>query len=371
MKYKSPMKKIQLKLVVATAAAITAELFAPVFIGVAHAAPPPQLVSAFVRLDRHKALTATGGTICAKTNTLAQTPLLGSENDFQITFPTQGTGTDFVVNATATNWTVTTTNLPAGATAWPGIGTATAVSGKTVTFPSTALSASTLYCFNFVGTSTLTNGSSGNSLTGTIHTRTSGGSPAIINETNYATAIIADDQIVVSAVVPPNFIFSLGGNTDAFTSNLDPLNIISTTGVTFSVITNAKSGWIGWVKDSQQGLTSATAGYTIPTAGSVDGATTTLVANGATEGYVLDADIITDAVGGCTVGIDPEYDGPATSDGGTLSANFQPVAACTGIPPATSNGDTVKLIERATIAGGTPAGSDYTDIITVVAAGNF
>jgi len=369
------MQKSKLKLVVATVAALVAELVAPAFMGVAQAAPPPQFTQAFLRLDRHKALTATGGTVCATPSTVS-----AIYGDVEVTFPTQGVGTDFIVNATAANWTVTTTNLPAtiminttptAVVAWPGIGTATDVTGHTVRFPSGNLTQGVPYCFNFSDTSTLTNGSAGNSLQGAIHTRDNTGTPAIINETLYATAIIADDQIVVSAVVPPNFIFSLGGQTDAFTTNLDPLNIISTTGVTFSVITNAKSGWIGWIKDQYQGLASATAAYTIPTAGTVDGAPTTLVANGATEGYVLDADLITDAAGGCTLAMDPEYDGTSTSMGGTLSSSFQPVAACTGVPPATSNGDTVKLIERATIAGGTPAGSDYVDVITVVAAGSF
>lgn len=363
------MQTRKLKLVVTSIAALAAELLAPTLVGVAHAAPAPQFTQAYIRLNHHKALAETGGTICA-------TPSIADNASFiEITFPTQGTGTDFIVNSTASHWTTTTTNLPAGATAWPGIGTATTVSGKTVRFPSTALTQSTFYCFNFAeGTGasdrTLKNGSAGNSLTGAIHTLDSVGT-TIQEETFYATALIADDQVVVSAVVPPNFIFSLSGNTDAFIGNLDPLNIISTTGVTFSVITNAKSGWIGWVKDSQAGLYSATANYKINTAGSLDATPTTLTANGSTEGYVMDSDIVTDATGGCTVGVDPEYDGTTTAAGGTLSTNFQPVAACTGVPPATSNGDTVRLTERATIAGGTPAGSDYTDVLTVVAAGNF
>ena len=365
-------KSKKTKLVVAAIAALTAELFAPMLIGVAQAAPP-QFTQAFVRLDRHKALAATGGTVCATPSTTST-----SYGDVEVTFPTQGTGTDFVVNSTAANWIVDSAPLPAGATLWPGMtaddvtGTqATNVSGKTVTWPSGNMTQGTFYCFHFTATNTLTNGSAGPSLTGVVHTRDNAGSPAIIEETNYATAIIADDQIIVSAVVPPNFIFSLGGNTDAFTGNLDPQNIVSTTGVTFSVTTNAKAGWIGWIKSEYQGLTSVTASYTIASAGAIDAAPTSLVANSATEDYVLDADIVTDAAGGCTVAVDAEYDGTSTSMGGTLSANFQPVAACTGAAPATSNGDTVRLIERATIAGGTPAGSDYADVITVVAAGNF
>lgn len=354
------MKSSKIKYVIAGLAALSAEIVAPVFNGYALAAP--QFTQAYLRLDRHKALTTTGGTICATSPTTTTTVV-----DFQITFPTQSVGTDFVVDSTAANWTVTTTNIPTGASAWPGIGTATNVTGKTVTFPSNNMTASTLYCFNFSATNTLTNGSAGNSLTGTMHTRDSG--TAVIYETNFATAVVTDDQIVVSAVVPPTFIFSLSGNTDTFPGNLDPANVLSTAGRTVSVTTNAKGGWIGWVKDSQQGLFSVDANYKINTSGSVDGAVSTLVNN--SEGYVLDVDVTTDAAGGCTVASDPEYDGATTSQGGTLSTNFQPFAACTGAAPATSNGDVVTLIERASIAGGTPAGSDYSDIITLVAAGNF
>ena len=356
------MTNQKFKIVIAATVALLAETLAPALIGTAHAAPPPQFSQAFLRLDRHKSSTATGGTICATPP--ASSP--GSEANFQITFPTQ-TGTDFTVNSTAANWTVTTTNLPTGATAWPSIGTASSVSGKTVTFPSGALTPSTQYCFNFSGTNTLTNGSAGNSLTGTMHTRTSGA--VVIDETNYATAIIADDQIVVSAVVPPTFVLTLSGNTDQFPANLDPAAVSSTPGRTVSITTNAKGGWIAWVKDSQQGLYSTAANYKINTSGTVDGAPSTLVNN--SEGYVLDTDLTTDAAGGCTVAIDPEYNGVGTTQGGTLSANFQPIASCTGVPPSTSNGDVITLIERASIAGGTPAGSDYSDILTLVGAGNF
>jgi hypothetical protein len=352
------MTNQKLKLIISTIAAVLIETAVPAFSGLALAAPP-QFTQAYIRLDRLKAITTTGGTICAKPTTAA------IEADVQITFPTQA-GTDFVVNSTAANWTVTTTNLPAGATAWIGIGTATNVTAHTVTFPSGDLVVGTQYCFNFSGTNTLTNGAAGNSQTGVLHTRT--GAAAVIDETNYAIAIIANDQIVVSAVVPPTFVFALSGNTDAFPSNLDPTVIKSTAGRTITITTNAKAGWIAWAKDSQQGLFSATANYTIPAAGLVDATPSVLTAG--TEGYVLDSVLTTDAAGGCTVAIDPEYNGTA-SGGGTLSANFQPVAACTGAAPATSNGDVVTLLERAAIAGSTPAGSDYTDIITVVGAGNF
>jgi hypothetical protein len=274
----------------------------------------------YLRLDRLKINTATGGTVCAQPATV------GTEAKVVLTFPAT-----YTVNTTAANWTTSVTNLPAGSTAWPSIG-ATATSATSpanvVTFASGDLTVATMYCFN-----------------------------------------ITDDQIVVSAVVPPSFSFSLSGNNDAFTTNLDPASVISTTGKTVTITTNAKGGWIAWAKDSNQGLSSATTSYTIPTAGTVNGAPSTL--SSGTEGYVLDTDLTTDAAGGCTLAIDAEYNGSGSNQGGTLSANFQPIAACTGASPATANGDVITLIERAAIAGATPAGTDYTDIITVVGAGNF
>ena len=318
----------------------------------------------FMRLDRMKASTATGGTVCAQSsNATAVTKVI-------ITFPTT-----YTVIATPANWTVTTTNLPAiagtTATAWPGIGTATSATAapNVVTFPMTTFSSTTIvYCFNFTGTSTLTTASAAaTNQQASIQTQTAGS--VQVDYTNIALANITDDQILVSAVVPPSFIFTVSGNTDAFASNLDPASIISTPGRTVTVTTNAKGGWIAWAKDSQQGLRSATTAYTIPTAGTIDATPSTLAAG--TEGYVLDTKLTTDAAGGCTLVINAEYNGVGTVQGGTLSANFQPIAACTGASPATANGDVITLIERAAISGATPAGSDYTDTITVVGAANF
>lgn len=327
--------------------------------------------SAVVRLDRMKISTATGGTICAKPSAGA---LASTEAKVVVTFPST-----YTVNTTAANWVMTTTNLPSfggvTATAWPGItsGTTTASSATSpanvVTFPVGDLSSSTtMYCFNFADTNTLTTASSAAaSQQAAMETQTSGS--AAIDHSDIALATIADDQIVVTAVVPPTFIFALSGNTDNFGGNLDPASIKSSAGRTVTVTTNAKGGWIAWAKDSAQGLASASATYTIPTAGTVNGSPNTLSAG--TEGYVLDTDLTTDAAGGCTLAIDAEYNGATTSAGGTFSNQFQPIAACTGTPPATANGDVITLIERVAIAGSTPAGSDYTDTITVVGAGNF
>ena len=310
--------------------------------------------NAYLRLDRHKVNTSTGGTVCANPASTA------TEGKVIVTFP----GT-YTVNATASNWTVTTSPIPSGTTAWPGITTASGVSGSAVTFGSGDLTVGTMYCFNFAATNTLTTAAaSANSQQASIATETSGS--VAIDTTLIALANIADDQIVVSAVVPPSFTISLGGNTDSFTTNLDPATVVSTTGRTVTIVTNAKGGWIVWAKDTEQGLRSATAGHTIPAAGSINGATNTLSAG--TEGYVLDVDLTTDASGGCTLAIDAEYNGSGSNSGGTLTANFEPLAACTA---GTANSDVITLTERAAISGATPASTDYTDIITVVGAGNF
>lgn len=313
------------------------------------------LEQAYVRLDRLAASTATGGLVCAQADTVA------TEASVQVTFPS-----GYTVNTTASNWTVTTTNLPSGATAWPSIGTASAVSGQTVTFPSGDLTVSTLYCFNFSGTSTLTTGSAGNDQTGTITTRTS--APATIDSSGYALSIVSNDQIVVTATVPATFSFALSGNTDTFTSSLSTTTT-STSGRTVTISTNAASGWVAWVRSANAGLNSASTGASIATAGSVDNTPTDLASS---TGYVLDVNITTDSgTGTGTVtqasNYGAEYNGTNTTSGGTLSTTFQPIAASDG----TTDGDVLTLIERAKITAVQAAATDYTDTLTVVAAGRF
>lgn len=313
-----------------------------------------QFTNAFVRLDRMKASTATGGTVCAKPATT------GTEADVQVTFPT-----GFTVNSTASNWTVTTTNLPTGSTAWVSINTASSVSGQTVTFPSGDLTVGTLYCFNFTGTNTLTNSTAGSDKTGTITTRTSGA--ATIDSSSYATAVISDDQISVTATVPATFSLSIG----TCSSNTDVLGSLSTGSVTSSsngcritLTTNASNGWYVWAKDSQQGLRSTAMSYTIATTGTLDGDCESLTAG--TEGYGLDVNLITDASGGGTVDIHNDFE-CTSNDVGPYAATFSEVASSNG--PA--NGDIIEFVHKAAISGLTKAANDYTDVVTVSGAGNF
>lgn len=309
----------------------------------------------YIRLDRLAASTTTGGTVCAQADSVA------TEVDVQVVFPT-----GFTVNSTASNWTVTTTNLPSGATAWPSIGTASAVSGQTVTFPSGDLTVSTLYCFNFSGTSTLTNATAGNDKTGTVTTRATG--PTTIDSSGYALSIVSNDQIVVTATVPATFSFALSGNTDTFTGNLSTTTT-STSGKTVTISTNAASGWVAWVKSANAALNSVSTGASIATAGSLDNAPTDLAS---ATGYVLDVNVTTDSgTGTGTVtqasNYGAEYNGTNATSGGTLSTAFQPIAASDG----TTDGDILTLIERAKISAVQAAATDYTDTLTVVAAGRF
>ncbi len=313
------------------------------------------LQQGYVRFDRMKASTATTGTICAKPNTVA------TEADVQVVFPTS-----FSLGLAAT-FTVNTSPIPSGSTAWPGINTATTVSSQTVTFPSTDLTVGTLYCFNWANSAAVTTSTAGNDKVGTITTRASG--PTTIDSTQYATSIISNDQIVITATVPATFTFSLSANTDTFASPLSTTAQLSN-GVTATVATNAAAGWVVWVKSANAALNSVSTGATIATTGSIDDTVTSLTA--ANYGYLLDATFTDSATSGTgtvtqAAGYGQEYDGNSSNTGGTLSTAFQPVAAGSGV----TDGDTVVLKELARVSAVQAAATDYTDTLTVVAAGRF
>lgn len=166
--------------------------------------------NAYVRLNNQNVNASLSGTICAQASSAGA----GIENSVIVTFPS-----DFTISQTASNWTTSATNLPSGATAWPGIASnATDVSGQSVTFSSSDLILDTLYCFNFTGTSSTT-GALGDNKTGIITTKNS--SNSTIDSTTYAVSIVNNNQISVTASIDPQV------------SNL-PITIESTTtGTTF------------------------------------------------------------------------------------------------------------------------------------------
>ncbi|MBP6975380.1 MAG: hypothetical protein KBB51_00965 [Candidatus Moranbacteria bacterium] len=329
-----------------------------VFVNKAEAAGFQQ---SWLRLDRMAASTFTSGLACVKTPVI---DTAGTENDVQVVFPS-----DFTVSATLTDWAVSTAAIPFGTTAWPGIAQATAANNttKTVTFPSTALSTNTTYCFQWTNTSAaLQTGAAGNDKTGTVTTRTSG--PAAIDTSSYATAVISNDQVVVTATVPSTFSFSLSGNTDTFAGALSTTAQLSN-GVTATIATNAASGWVAWVKSANAALNSVSTGASIATLGTVNNTVDTLTSSN--YGYLLDVTFTDSGTGTGTVtqaaNYGQEYDGNSSNSGGTLSTAFQPVAASSG----TTDNDTVVLKALARITAIQAAATDYTDTLTVVAAGRF
>ncbi|MCX6761751.1 MAG: hypothetical protein NTY33_02800 [Candidatus Moranbacteria bacterium] len=115
------------------------------------------------------------------------------------------------------------------------------------------------------------------------------------------------------------------------------------------------------MKSANAGLVSASPGATtIATAGSIDGSPTTLSAG--TTGYVLKV-----ATSGGTSAAAGEYLSPGADQGGTLATAYNIAATET----APSNAETVTFTERARVATTQPPATDYTDTLTIVAAGMF
>src|SRR3990172_6680137 len=250
------------------------------------------LTVTFLRLDRMIAGGTPSGTACAKIPSLTPT-----EGRVVLAFPST-----FTLSTTPGDWTINTapnSGWPSvGTTApWPGMGTtAMSISGTAVILASGDITGTTApwYCFNFTGAGS-SNGTAGVDKVGTITTQTSGASN--IDSGNYATAIISDDRIVVSAIVPPTFSMVLGGgNTAPFTANLSASSIVSTNGNSVTIATNATNGWMSWVK-SNAALTSLSSGGSIATPGTVNDDPEDL---DLVTGYVMDADITTQGGGSGT-----------------------------------------------------------------------
>ena len=305
-----------------------------------------------VRTDRMTTSTATTGMVCATQSNA------GTSASVKVQFPT-----NFTVNVVA-NWTTSTTNTgwPTGAVAWPGIGAATNVTGQVVTFPSTASTPGTLYCFNWNNSAALTTpASASTSLTDGLVTTYTGGA-TVIDQSQWATSAITNDQIAVSATVPPSFSFALSANTDALGTIATGTVAVSPTPRVVTISTNAHGGWNVWAKDSNTGLASAAAAYTV--ASTTPGTNSTLAAG--TEGYNTGI-TSTHTTGSGTITVAVPFVGGSTGKGGGLNTTFATLATSSG----TAAGDTVTLTNNAAISALTPAGNDYTDTITVVGAGNF
>src|SRR3989344_1685678 len=234
--------------------------FYPYFVTKAYAAYTVELTEGFIRLDRLKASTVTGGTVCTKPSATHTTAL----DAVEVVWPS-----GFTVNTTGANWAGSASTL-GGATAMPGIAGATpTVSSQTVTWTfatDQTVTAATMYCFSFSSTSTLTNTTAGNDKTGTI--QLTDATPSLNEGTAYALSIVANDQVTVDADVPALFTFTVPdtaldhGTLSTSTVDTD----VTSSGM--AVYTNAENGWLMWMaadSTNSYGLYSSSTGDTIST----------------------------------------------------------------------------------------------------------
>lgn len=313
-----------------------------------------------VRLNRMKVGILTGGgTACLE-------PSAADNNvtTITVTFPDgNGATTGYDVSTTEADLTADTdAPLPAfgqypgtTATAFPGIDAVVpeTITGQDVTWTvaSTNLSSGTVYCFHF-GNGITARSNAASDLTGTIATNGSSTQTAI-----FATATITEDTIGVTATVPQIFNFSITGTSIA-------LGTLSTTSVTSGNITaqvgtNAKNGWVSWIKNTTNGLysSSQSSPISVPT-----GSYGTIYDLDSTTGYVLDA-----VPGTGTPTIDTAYDGNGTSSGGILTDSFKQVA----YKASQGNADTFVVNLRSKVTTTQVPATDYADTLTIAAAGEF
>lgn len=341
------MKQLKQKLSVLLAATLVGASVFSVLGAMANAAA---LTNSYLRLDRMKAAQTTSFRLVFKTSGAGATSVAINFNGAD---STTWTGSSGVVNTTQT--AVGASGCDASATALPGTLSASG-SGSTITITGvTALSATTVYCVDLTSATAVTNPTAGE-----YHPTVTVGS----DSTTVAARIISDDQVAVNATVPPAFTFALDSNSTSFTSALDSGNVRQTTGRTLTITTNAANGWIAWAKDANTGLTSTSAGHTI--ASTTPGSAATL--SSGSEGYVMSAEVTTDFAGGGTVSIPAAYAGTAGNNTGSgLDTTFRQIASSTG----TSGGDVITLRGKASVAGNTQAGNDYSDTWTIIGAGTF
>jgi hypothetical protein len=179
--------------------------------------------------------------------------------------------------------------------------------------------------------------------------------------------IVTNDSITVTATVPPSFSFALDANTTAFTADLSPGTKQTTTPRTITVNTNAKSGWVAWLRDSSgNGLYSAGVNYGV--APTTPGTAVNVDTAPNTEQYVWGVTASTQASGVGSTTLVGAYDATGgTNDGSGVDTSYRQIASGSG----TALNAVLTLAAAATISPITPAASDYSDTIQVIGAGNF
>lgn len=324
----------------------------------------------------------------------------GDGNDMLVTFKLKTTPTSvakidvvfpsgFAV-ATGTPATGTTfPNTPTSITAPPGLpGTATATAGtKDVmvsSLTSASLTSTTLYGFT-IPAGTITNPGTAGQYNLTVCSENSSGTAGcasnVIDSTTVPVYIWGGaggstanaDQVTVNASVAANFSFSLSANSDTVPT-VDTTGSKTSTGVNMTVSTNSPLGYTAYVKSKNGALNSATSGGSIPT-GTFDGSPDATTPAGTLTKYLFvptSGSVCQTSCGAGAIAYDGEYSGLTAGGGGTTGGAFNSTNFSSFVSrPAYTGGDTFLLQERTAVTAAIPAANDYTDTLTIVAAGNY
>ena len=241
----------------------------------------------------------------------------------------------------------------------------TALTGATNVLPGTLAASGAGQVATITGVTALTSGSSYcvilNSASAVTNPAAANVYPVILTDgtdsTTVAIDVIANDQVVVSATVPPTFTMALSANTDTLGA-LSAAALRTSGGVNATISTNGNYGWFLWALDSQAGLHSASQSKTIASVATGSNQ----VMNGAklgTEAYAL---------GVTTANATVNYaDAGGITGSGLSTSTYNQIASGN----AAVVGAVVTVKELADISNTTPAATDYTDTVTLVGAGSF
>ncbi|HEX8182537.1 MAG TPA: hypothetical protein VF575_02955 [Candidatus Saccharimonadales bacterium] len=319
------------------------------------------MTNTYVRLDRMKAATQSSVRVVFTTSTATATEDT-VKLDFNGTDTTTWTGSSGVVNAAQTVTTATCAT-ETGKTALPGTLVVSGASPVVTITGVTNLAPSTGYCFDLTSTSAVTL-----PIAGEYHAVLTTQTGATVDDKAVvALRVVAEDQITVTANVPPTFNFQLDSNTTAFTADLSPGTKRTTTPRTFTVNTNAKTGWVAWIRNADaNGLYSTGVAKNI--APTTPGTAVDVDTAASTEQYVWGVTGMSQVAGLGTMAVSTAFDATGgTFEGTGVDNSYRQVASSSG----TSDTSVVTLAAAATIAGITPAASDYTDVVQVIGAGQF
>jgi hypothetical protein len=254
-----------------------------------------------------------------------------------------------VAGAQSNPTTAGCTALTGASTALPMTSGAASGSSSTITITGVnALTSGTSYCVNVPTAAAYTNSASTGNYTATFTDGT--------DSTTVGYDVISNDQIVVSATVPPSFTLSFSGNTDPFSANLSSALFKTTSGITLTISTNAVNGWGLWAMDTNAGLHSTVASKTIAS-----------VSTSANSNFTTDEGSEDYGLGVSVDGTTNWADAGGNTGGGLSNTTYNEIAS----NGTTASGLTTVVKELADISGTTPAASDYSDTVTIVGAGSF